>query len=92
MLLAPAVSGAPRASPRAALKRWSVTRLAPLTAAIAGTGTQQETDGEQPEDDGDSPAAFDGGRNRDQQRADGSAQREDDVGHTDDRGTPGLEV
>jgi hypothetical protein len=88
MLLAPPVSGAPRAG-LAAGGAAAVVRLAPLAAAVAGAGAQQEADGEQPEDDGDSPAAFDGGWNRDQQRADGRAQREDDVGHMDDRDTPG---
>jgi hypothetical protein len=88
MLLAAAVSGALLADVASAGLE-TVVRLAPLAAAVAGAGAQEEADGEQPEDDGDSPAAFDGGRNRDQQRADGCAQREDDVGHMDDRDMPG---
>lgn len=87
MLLAPAVSGAPRAGLAAGVAE-ALSRLTPLAAAVAGAGAQQEADGEQAEDDGDGPAAFDARRDRDQQRADGRAQREDDVGHMDDRDTP----
>lgn len=76
------------ALPRTAEERLSDQLLTPLAAAVAGACAQQEADGKEREDDGDGPAAFDGRWNRDQQRADGRAQREDDVGHMDDRDTP----
>ena len=65
------MSGAADAGPQSAK---ATCALAPLASPVAGACSQQEADGEQAEDERDSPAAFDGRRNRDQQRADGGAQ------------------